>query len=177
MCQENLPNVPPQNSFRTAFLLQMLPSSRRIIKLSRPCHMAGTKGKRIFPGNHFHGNHKWVFPKIGVDTPKSSILIGCFIIWMDLPLPGFQWQIKVYIWLLNQKYGKPPQIIHLFIGCFIINHPFWGTPIFGSIQIPSAMTEWPKRKISSFNPGQLPSKFGGCSIAKLKKTTNHLHRI
>ena len=38
---------------------------------------------------------KWVFPKIGVFPPKSSILIG----------------------------SSP------------INHPFWGTPIFGNTQV------------------------------------------
>ena len=29
----------------------------------------------------------------------------------------------------------PPQIIHLFIGFFNINHPYWGTPIFGNTHI------------------------------------------
>ena len=28
-----------------------------------------------------------------------------------------------------------PKIIHLFIGFFIINHPFWGTTIFGNTHI------------------------------------------
>ena len=34
--------------------------------------------------------------------------------------------------------GKPPQIIHLFIGFSLINHPFWGgnvPPIFGNTRI------------------------------------------
>ena len=34
-----------------------------------------------------------------------------------------------------QKYGQTPQIIHLFIGFSLINHPFWGTIIFGSTPI------------------------------------------
>ena len=28
-----------------------------------------------------------------------------------------------------------PQIIHGLVGFSIVNHPFWGTPIFGNIQI------------------------------------------
>ena len=32
----------------------------------------------------------------------------------------------------TQNKGFSPQIIHLFIGFSIINHPFWGPPIFGN---------------------------------------------
>ena len=33
---------------------------------------------------------------------------------------------------VSKNSGKPPQFIHLLIGFSIINHPFWGTPIFGN---------------------------------------------
>ncbi len=36
---------------------------------------------------------------------------------------------------VSKNRGVSPQIIHLFIGFSIINHPFWGTPIFGNTQI------------------------------------------
>ena len=36
---------------------------------------------------------------------------------------------------VSENSGFSPQIIHLFIGFSIINHPFWGTPIFGNTQI------------------------------------------
>ncbi len=54
----------------------------------------------------------------------------------DLKQP-FPMQVKVwdshhpiYIRVSTQKYGKTPQIIH-FNRVSIINHSFWGTPIFG----------------------------------------------
>ena len=40
-----------------------------------------------------------------------------------------------YIWVSTQKIWENPQIIHLFIGFPIINHPFWGTPIFGNTHL------------------------------------------
>ena len=33
---------------------------------------------------------------------------------------------------VSENSGFSPQIIHLFIGFSILNHPFWGTPIFGN---------------------------------------------
>ncbi len=33
---------------------------------------------------------------------------------------------------VSKNRGVSPQIIHLFIGFSIINHPFWGTTIFGN---------------------------------------------
>ena len=41
---------------------------------------------------------------------------------------------------VSKNRGFSPQIIHLFIGFSIINHPFWGTPVFGNTQ-----TTRPKR--------------------------------
>ena len=35
---------------------------------------------------------------------------------------------------VSKNHGTP-QIIHLFIGCSIINHPFWGIPVFGNTLI------------------------------------------
>ena len=37
---------------------------------------------------------------------------------------------------VSENSGFSPQIIHLFIGFSIINHPFWGTPIFGNLHVP-----------------------------------------
>ena len=36
----------------------------------------------------------------------------------------------------SENSGVSPQIIH-FLGFSIINHPFWGTPIFGNTHIPT----------------------------------------
>ena len=36
------------------------------------------------------------------------------------------------IWVLNQKYGFLPPKSSISIGFSIINHPFWGIPIFGN---------------------------------------------
>ncbi len=38
------------------------------------------------------------------------------------------------IWVLTQKYGKTSKS-SILIGLSIINHPFWGTPIFGNIHL------------------------------------------
>ena len=37
----------------------------------------------------------------------------------------------VYIWRVS-KIVVPPVIIHFRLGCSLINHPFWGTPIYGN---------------------------------------------
>ena len=36
---------------------------------------------------------------------------------------------------VSENSGVSPQIIHGLIGFFIINHPFWGAPIFGNTHI------------------------------------------
>ena len=42
---------------------------------------------------------------------------------------------------VSENYGTPKSSI--LIGFSIINHPFWGTPIFGNIHIPSWETNFP----------------------------------
>ena len=36
---------------------------------------------------------------------------------------------------VSENSGFYPQLIHGLIGCSIINHPFWGTTIFGNTQM------------------------------------------
>ena len=36
---------------------------------------------------------------------------------------------------VSENSGFSPQIIHGLIGFSIVNHPFWGTPIFGNTHI------------------------------------------
>ena len=40
---------------------------------------------------------------------------------------------------VSKKKGTPKSSI--LIGVSIVNHPFWGTPIFGNIQIPHGICE------------------------------------
>ena len=41
----------------------------------------------------------------------------------------------IYMDVSENSGFSPPKIIHLFIGFSIINHPFWGTPIFRNTHI------------------------------------------
>ena len=49
------------------------------------------------------------------------------------------------------KIWENPQIIHLFIGFSIINHPFWDTPIFGNTHI--YLTNATKTSSKTLGPG------------------------
>ena len=68
---------------------------------------------------------------------------------------GFSQQLMDHIWVLNQKYGKTPQIIHFNRVFHEINHPFWGVfpPLF-LVQHPYVlhankwMTRWNRGKTS-----------------------------
>ena len=40
---------------------------------------------------------------------------------------------------VSENSGFYPQIIHLLIGFSIIDHPFWGTTIFGNTHIPNIL--------------------------------------
>ena len=53
----------------------------------------------------------------------------------DNKFPGFIFLVVLdqKIWVFPKKWY--PQIIHLFIGFSIINHSFWGTPMFGNIHM------------------------------------------
>ena len=44
--------------------------------------------------------------------------------------------VYIYIFLdVSENSGFSPQIIHGLIGFSIIDHPFWGTPIFGNTPV------------------------------------------
>ena len=62
----------------------------------------------------------------------------------DLELSNGGWRMGLITPHLDvsENSGVSPQIIHLFIGLSIINHPFWGTPIFGNTHLLSHKGGW-----------------------------------
>ena len=78
----------------------------------------------------------WIFrakelaAKVQQQERRLEELLGFDVYIGSTPHPGFQWKMNVYMGVSKNRGGPPKSSI--LIGFSIINHPFWGTPIFGN---------------------------------------------